>query len=161
MRRLKFSSHFSPLLISDSLGVLCLFVSGVIVLVRAAVDRLHTVSLVSKLSSAGLRGCVQSQFGVQPCLLEGWLTVPPFPPILTFRRGATLEFWPFPTNYTFLKGLSIIAHSSSDTPLKFSLPVCHPHCFPKICVTESPLPACIYVKDQRNQMASTFSALAQ
>ena len=43
----------------------CLLIPRVIVLVRAAV--LRTVSPVFKLASVGLRGCVQSQAGVQLC----------------------------------------------------------------------------------------------
>ena len=48
----------------------CCVSPRVIILVRAAVNRLHTVSPVFKQASVGLRACVQYQSDVQPCSLR-------------------------------------------------------------------------------------------
>ena len=50
--------------------LMCLVTPKAVVLVRAAVNRLHTVSTVFRLTSVGPEGCVQSQFSVQPCELS-------------------------------------------------------------------------------------------
>ena len=52
--------------------MLCLLVPVlVVVLIRVAVNHLHTESPVVKLTSVDYRGCFQSQFGVQLNPLEG------------------------------------------------------------------------------------------